>query len=313
MLKNFTLQYCDKNGTVVSSESVGQSLHKLTLLEVRSNDKARSGNLLDRLVDLSAFEGEFFWAHRQATSLDMWDVLVSRQGLAEFLSTLVEPSRLDYLCWSEVKLPPQLLVFDMDSTFIEIEVIDELARRHGVGEQVASVTEAAMQGELDFAESLVSRVACLKGLSDSAISEICEILPLSKGVEELVERCHANHIKIAIVSGGFTPFVGHLKQTMNLFSVHANELETSEGQLTGKVVGGIVDAKAKADFVKELAASLNIAADQVMTIGDGANDLVMMKESGFSLAYRAKPRVQKEALGRMNLTSLNHLADVFGW
>jgi phosphoserine phosphatase len=223
-------------------------------------------------------------------------------------------SSLDFVQWPEQShQKPKLLVFDMDSTFIEIEVIDELARRHGVGESVAKVTEAAMRGELDFAESLISRVACLKGLSESAIHDICISLPLSKGVEKLVDLCHAENIKIAIVSGGFTPFVSYLKNTLNLHRVKANALEVESGALTGNVLGAIVDAQSKAEFVEELMEELAISREQVMAIGDGANDLAMMQKSGFSLAYRAKPTVQQQAKGALNHANLDVLADIFEW
>jgi phosphoserine phosphatase len=220
----------------------------------------------------------------------------------------------DFIVWPElVTASPKLLVFDMDSTFIEIEVIDELARRHGVGDKVAKVTDAAMRGEIDFSESLISRVACIQGLPESTIDEISLSLPISQGVEQLVKQCHINGIKVAIVSGGFTPFVSHLKKSLNLFRVKANNLEVEAGELTGRVLGSIVDAKSKADFVVELQTELGLDASEIMTIGDGANDLVMMKKSGFSLAYRAKPKVQMEAKGVLNSNYLNDLATVFGW
>lgn len=238
----------------------------------------------------------------------------SYQEIQEWRNKNKENTSLDFVVWPKTSHQrPELLVFDMDSTFIEIEVIDELARRHGVGERVAKVTEAAMRGELDFAESLVSRVACLKGLSESAINDICTSLPLSKGVAKLVDLCHAQNVKIAIVSGGFTPFVGYLKNTLNLHKVKANVLEIDDGVLTGKVLGAIVDAKSKADFVEELMQELAVSREQVMAIGDGANDLAMMQKSGFSLAYRAKPTVQKQASGVLNHATLDLLADIFGW
>ena len=250
---------------------------------------------------------------RLTHSLLVLDLYLDKLALAGVLDNVIRPSGFDYQIWPNSQHKPELLVFDMDSTFIQIEVIDELARQHGVGESVSQVTEAAMRGELDFSESLISRVACLEGLSESVIHSISENLPLSEGVASLVDCCHQAGIKIAIVSGGFTPFVSHLKESMGLFKVKANNLEIENGKLTGKVSGGIVDAQAKAHFVTSLASELGLPESKVMAIGDGANDLQMMKVSGYSLAYRAKPAVQAQAGGIMNKTSLNHLAEIFEW
>ncbi len=258
-------------------------------------------------------ESIVYCCFRVTTNLLVLDLYFEQAAFANGLESIVKLSGADYQIWPAENAKPELLVFDMDSTFIQIEVIDELAKQHGVGESVSSVTEAAMRGELDFAESLISRVACLKGLPESVITKICENLPLSEGVSSLVKCCHHAGVKIAIVSGGFTPFVAHLKERMGLFQVKANDLEISAGELTGKVKGEIVDAQAKAEFVRSLAESLQLPLSKIMAIGDGANDLKMMEVSGFSLAYRAKPAVQNQAGGIMNKTNLNHLAEIFGW
>ncbi|MGX5174832.1 phosphoserine phosphatase SerB [Aliikangiella sp. IMCC44653] len=221
---------------------------------------------------------------------------------------------LDYIVWPNASIgAPQLIVFDMDSTFIEIEVIDELAKRHGVGEQVAKVTELAMQGELDFTESLISRVKCLQGLPISEIQAVAEQLPLSQGITQLVKLAKQNQCYIAIVSGGFMPFVTYLKSQLGLLRVNANQLKATDGTLTGELEGPIIDAQAKADFVDRLAREVNIPLERVMAIGDGANDLLMMNKAGLNIAYRAKPAVQKAAAGQMNVTDFAQLAEVFGW
>ena len=225
-------------------------------------------------------------------------------------------SSFDYFYWPEqVNEPPKLLVFDMDSTFIQIEVIDELAKRHHVGDKVIDITEAAMRGELDFSESLIARVKCLDGLSEEAITDLADNLPLSEGIKDLVLAAAKNDTKIAIVSGGFTPFVARAKQELGLYQVRANDLEVKAGQLTGQLVNenNIIDAQAKADFLHELCEQLSISAKQVMAIGDGANDLVMMDAAGFNLAYRAKPKVELQAQGRMKVTNFNQLGDLFSW
>jgi len=242
----------------------------------------------------------------------IWNCFIKQQDLQIFLQKLIQQTSFDYLVWPKgATSPPKLIVFDMDSTFIQIEVIDELAKSHNVGSEVSKVTESAMRGEIDFSESLITRVACLKGLSSDSIETIANSLPLSPGVDRLVKWAHHLDIKIAIVSGGFTPFVKKLAIQMNLFKVKANDLEIVKNKLTGKVLGDIVDAQAKADFINELKQQLNLQTSEIMSVGDGANDLLMMKETGFSLAYRAKPAVDKESGGRMKTTYLDRLINVF--
>ena len=268
---------------------------------------------------LNSYEQSINLSKRKSLSCIVWEVIAEQPIVEAILSEIKACNNdllanLDYILWPNAQIePPKLLVFDMDSTFIQIEVIDELAKRHGVGDKVSAVTESAMRGELDFSESLISRVACLKGLDDSTIDDIASSLPLSEGVALLVEKCEQKETKVAIVSGGFTPFVSKLKESMAIYRVKANDLEVKNAMLTGRVLGQIVDAKAKATFVNQLMSELNLKPEQVMAIGDGANDLMMMNETGFNLAYRAKPAVQAQAKGRMNITHLNNLIQVFGW
>lgn len=288
------------------------SLFKMNIKGNASTDEDQYFTSFLTKLDATTNSSQFYFRKKVFKELLVWEVFSHKDNLNSWVTGNIRNSNFDYIIWPEGQfLPPKLLVFDMDSTFIQIEVIDELARRHGVGDSVSKVTEAAMRGELDFSESLISRVACLQGLAESTIADIASQLPLSEGVDKLVVQSKENSVKIAIVSGGFTPFVQHLKQTMGLFEVKANDLEINDGQLTGKVVGHIVDAQAKADFVNQLKEKLSISSNDIMTIGDGANDLLMMNESGFSLAYRAKPAVQAKAKGRMNFTYLNHLTDIF--
>ncbi|MCF6194126.1 MAG: phosphoserine phosphatase SerB [Kangiellaceae bacterium] len=289
------------------------ALSKLTLFSIQKNNSDGSQNeefleLLNSSVDV------FYFRLRKSSNLILLEIFAPSDTLHGLVKNKVKPSKFDYLLWPENwQLPPKLLIFDMDSTFIQIEVIDELAKRHGVGSSVAEVTDAAMRGELDFSESLISRVACLEGLLETTIADICCDLPLSIGVERLVESTHQQGVKVVIVSGGFMPFVENIKKNMDPYQVKANDLQVVSGRLTGELAGAIVDAKAKADYVVELAEKLDLKMSEIITIGDGANDLQMMEKSGFSLAYRAKPAVQAKASGRMNTTNLNHLIDVFNW
>lgn len=242
-----------------------------------------------------------------------WDLYANYSDLILLKEKLLE-SNFDYLLWPEQIInPPKLMVFDMDSTFIQIEVIDELAKQNHVGEKVSQVTEQAMRGELDFTESLIARVACLKGLSSSAINQVADNLPLSDGVEQLVTSAAQSCCETSIVSGGFMPFVEKIKQQMKLYKVEANQLEIIDNQLTGKLLGKIIDAQEKEIFLNKTSQSLSLEKNQVMAIGDGANDLTMMQAAGFSLAYQAKPKVEQQANGRIKYTSLDRLCDLFGW
>jgi phosphoserine phosphatase len=184
---------------------------------------------------------------------------------------------------------PRLVVFDMDSTLLSIEVIDELARMHGVGDEVAAVTERAMRGELDFEASLRARVGKLIGLSSAALDELAARLPLSDGAASLIEALHARGVAVAIASGGFTFAAGALRTRFGLHEAHANQLELADGALTGRVIGDVITAERKAAIIDSLAAAGGIAPDEIVAIGDGANDRLMLARAGFGVAFRAKP------------------------
>ncbi len=190
---------------------------------------------------------------------------------------------------------PGLLVMDMDSTAIQIECIDEIARLAGVGEEVAAVTERAMRGELDFAASLRHRVATLKDADADILRQVRDSLPLMPGLGELVAKLHGLGWQIAIASGGFTYFADALRDRFHLVAAVANELGVSDGRLTGEVVGPIVDAARKARTLTTLAERLGIPLHQTVAIGDGANDLLMLQSAGLGIAYHAKPRVNEQS------------------
>lgn len=200
---------------------------------------------------------------------------------------------------------PGLLVMDMDSTTIEIECIDEIAVLAGVGEQVAEVTELAMQGKLDFAQSLHQRVATLKDAPESILASVAKDIPLMAGLETLVEALKAHNWRVAIASGGFTYFSEHLREMLGLDATFANTLEVIDGTLTGKVLGDVVDAQAKADSLGILSERYGIASTQTVAMGDGANDLVMMNAANLGIAYKAKPIVLKQADSAINHSGLD--------
>ncbi|HHM04198.1 MAG TPA: phosphoserine phosphatase SerB [Gammaproteobacteria bacterium] len=200
----------------------------------------------------------------------------------------------------------RLFITDMDSTLIGIECIDEIADYIGVKAQVAAITEAAMRGELDFEQSLVRRVQLLAGLDASALERVYEErLRLNPGAEALIEGLKARGIKLALVSGGFTFFTERLKKRLGLDYTLANTLEIRQNRLTGRVLGNIVGAKAKADFLASLCKALNIHPAQAIAAGDGANDLLMLEQAGLSVAYHAKPALQAQAATALNHCGLN--------
>jgi phosphoserine phosphatase len=207
----------------------------------------------------------------------------------------------------------RLFVFDMDSTLIEAEVIDELAKLHDVGDKVSSITAAAMRGELDFKQSFAQRVALLAGLSESRLNEVLGTIPLAGGAERLIRTLKSLGYKTAVLSGGFTFFGRYLQKRLGIDYVFANELETANGAVTGRVVGEIVDGHKKAELLKMLAAKENISVDQVVAVGDGANDLPMLNLAGMGIAFHAKPLVRQSAshsLSHLGLDALLYLVGV---
>lgn len=205
-----------------------------------------------------------------------------------------------------------LVVMDMDSTLISIECIDEIADMQGLKPQVAAITEEAMRGEIDFAESLRRRVALLEGLSDTALQRVYdERLKLNPGAETLLAALKQNGIKTLLVSGGFLFFTERLKPRLGLDYTHANTLEIVDGKLTGKVLGQILDAQGKADWLIKIRDQLGLKPEQVIAMGDGANDLKMMAQAGVSIAYHAKPVVRAQASYALNFTGLDGLVKLF--
>jgi len=207
----------------------------------------------------------------------------------------------------------RLVVFDMDSTLIEAEVIDELAHEHGVGDRVSAITERAMQGELNFKESFSERVALLKGLDESVLERVAERLRLTEGAEHLVSTLKRLGFKTAILSGGFTYFGRYLQAKLGIDYVYANELEIENGSVTGRVVGTVVDGQRKAELLKEIAEKEALNLEQVIAVGDGANDLPMLSIAGLGIAFRAKPIVKQSAKQSISTLGLDGILYLIGF
>jgi phosphoserine phosphatase len=207
----------------------------------------------------------------------------------------------------------RLVAFDMDSTLIAAEVIDELAKAAGVGPQVSAITESAMRGEIDFKESLRRRLRLLRGLPAATLAEVARRIPLNEGAERLIANLKRFGYTIAIISGGFTYFGNRLKERLGIDYVFANELEIEGGVLTGQVVGEIVDAAKKADLLRMIADKEHLSLQQVIAVGDGANDLPMLGIAGLGIAYHAKPVVKNsagQAISTLGLDSILYLVGV---
>ncbi len=206
----------------------------------------------------------------------------------------------------------RLICFDMDSTLITTEVIDELADRAGVGEQVRAITESAMRGEIDFTESFTRRVALLKGLDVSVMQEIAENLPITEGLERLMTILKRVGYKTAILSGGFTYFGNYLKQKYGFDYVYANDLEVKDGKLTGRYAGEIVDGRRKAELLRLLCQFEGINIEQSIAVGDGANDLPMLNLAGLGIAFHAKPKVKATAQQSISTIGLDGILYFLG-
>ena len=245
---------------------------------------------------------------------DAWNVekntvvLLKGKWLTDFIphahDLQLDIAKLDF----DAKLSEKgLLVMDMDSTAIQIECIDEIAKLAGTGELVSAITESAMRGKLDFEQSLRRRVGTLKGAPESILQQVREKLPLMPGLIETIKTLQQHGWKTAIASGGFTYFADYLKSLLNLDFAASNQFEIIDGKLTGNVKGSIVDAQYKANTLQKLAEEYNIPRKNTLAIGDGANDLAMMKVAGLGVAFHAKPKVQQQAQIVVNFADLTAL------
>ncbi|RJR19450.1 MAG: phosphoserine phosphatase SerB [Desulfobacteraceae bacterium] len=206
----------------------------------------------------------------------------------------------------------RLIFFDMDSTLVDAEIIDRMAAKKGVHREVARITEKAMRGDLDFEESIVQRLALLKGLNEEDLLAIRDSIPLSKGVEELVKTLKWLGFKLGLVTGGFDFFADHFRAMLGLDFAYSNRLEIKNGAVTGRVLGEILDAAGKARIVNQVSCEMGISLDQVVVVGDGANDALMIGQAGLGIAYNARHRLDRVANGSLGKSRLNHLYHLLG-
>jgi phosphoserine phosphatase len=241
--------------------------------------------------------------------------LSQEAALRSQLLAVAQEFSIDIACQHEgiFRHNRRLFAFDMDSTLIQGEVIDELAKLAGVGEQVARITEAAMRGEIDFDQSFTHRVALLKGLPAERVYSLLGAIPLAVGAERLFRTLKLLGFKTAILSGGFNFFARSLQERFDIDHVHSNELEIVDGVVTGRVIPPIINGDRKAQLLGEIATGEGISLEQVVAVGDGANDIPMLNMAGMGIAYRAKPLVRQQAdqsISRLGLDGLLYLIGV---
>ncbi|WP_299256989.1 phosphoserine phosphatase SerB [uncultured Kushneria sp.] len=259
------------------------------------------------LIEPAPAEGVCLEYHLRGEAVDV-DAL--RQGLLTFGAEQgIDIALQEESLWRHQR---RLICFDMDSTLIKAEVIDELARRHGVFEAVAAITERAMRGEIDFQQSFRERMSMLEGLSESVLEEVAEGLELMDGLERLMVNLRRLGYRTAILSGGFTYFARYLQKRLGFDEVHANELVIEAGVVTGEVQLPIVDAERKAVLLREIAERHGIAPEQTVAVGDGANDLKMLAAAGLGIAFHAKPLVREKARISLSILGLDAILYLLG-
>jgi phosphoserine phosphatase len=296
--------------TVLGREITAEQFASITDAVSRNNFNI---DLIERLSGRLSLTGKVENSNA-CVELEISGIIDSSPALRAELMSLTQRFEIDIAIQREsiFRRNRRLFVFDMDSTLIEAEVIDELAKLHGVGDKVSAITASAMRGELDFKQSFTRRVALLAGLPESRLEDVVRTIPLAGGAERLIQTLKSLGYKTAVLSGGFTFFGDHLQNRLGIDYVFANELETVNGAVTGRVAGEIVDGKKKAELLKMLADQENISVDQVVAVGDGANDLPMLNLAGMGIAFHAKPLVRQSASHSVSHLGLDALLYLIG-
>lgn len=296
--------------TLVSAQTLAPKLDRLLGLLDQRGLKASCTKQLN-----SAHNTQSVNASYDACSIEFSGALTQDESksLARSLATDFE---LDAIIQDKTgaEIPKKLACFDMDSTLIQHEVMDELAIHYGIGTQISKITESAMRGEISFEESFTGRLACLKGFEASKIPEIAASLKLTPGAQTLIKTLRAQGVKIAILSGGFRQFAQHLQGALGeLDAICANDLGIENGLLTGKISNHLIDEHRKVQLIDALCDEYKLNANEVMTVGDGANDIPMLLHAGLGVAYHAKPLVQEKARHCLNHTDLSAILYVLGY
>ena len=297
--------------TLLSRQITAAQIAELTAVTVKHGLNIDNINRLSGRVELDAVD-EHSNACVEFSVRGMPDDLAALRADFMELSTRLEVD-IAFQRDTVYRRNRRLVCFDMDSTLIDAEVIDELAKAAGVGEQVAEITELAMRGELDFKQSFARRMALLEGLDESVLAGIAANLRLNEGAEKLISSLKKLGYKTAILSGGFNYFGRYLQSKLGIDYVYANELDIVDGKVTGKVVGTVVDGQRKAELLEMLAQKEGIALEQVIAVGDGANDLPMLSVAGLGIAFRAKPLVKASAQHSISTLGLDAILYLLGF
>lgn len=308
-------------------EGQGKSRHIITLLARRISAEhiarvtdiaAAHGLNIDNISRLSgrvSVDEESNESAKACVEFSVRDMQADESDVRTALLTLASELGVDIAFQRDdiYRRNRRLVVFDMDSTLIEAEVIDELAKEAGVGEQVSEITESAMRGEIDFNESFKRRVALLKGLDESVLERVAARLKMTEGAERLVSQLKRTGYKTAILSGGFTYFAKCLQSRLGFDYIYANELDIQDGKVTGEVVGTVVNGERKAELLRDIAQREGLCLEQTIAVGDGANDLPMLSIAGLGIAFRAKPLVRENAKQSISTLGLDGILYLIGF
>ncbi|NCC99429.1 MAG: phosphoserine phosphatase SerB [Bacteroidia bacterium] len=288
---------------------------QLSLVTKSILDQELNIDSIKRLTGRPPLDGNNSDELRSCIELSLRGELIDKNKISSRFMEISEKEGIDISFQKDdmYRRARRLICFDMDSTLIKTEVIDELADRAGVGAKVRAITESAMRGEIDFKESFTRRVALLKGLDESVMVDIAEHLPLMDGAERLIKVLKKFGFKIAILSGGFTYFGEYLQKQFGIDFVYANNLEIENGKLTGRYLGDIVDGKRKAELLHLIAQVEKIDLEQVVAVGDGANDLPMLNLAGLGIAFHAKPKVKANASQSISTIGLDGILYFLGF